>query len=319
MTAITTPDRDEQMKATTGDAAFEKLTSRLNKLSVERGHDAFADIAWDDPDMAIDPHDPRFVEAAGTLADTSWFQRQPPTVQARIGLTGIATSMQVGTTFERVLSRGLLLHIDSLPAGSLEGRYAYHEVIEESQHSLMFQEFVRRSGIDVPRLGRFDAFRASRVAGMAKWFPELFFLFVLGGEDPIDYAQKESLRTRDNLHPLVERIMRIHVAEEARHLSFARNYLRLHVPKLSKPRRAVLAIATPLLLREMASMMLEPSSDLIKTFEIPAEVIDEAFTNNEVHQRSVQVSIAKLRELCDELGLMTRPATRLWRQFNLVE
>src|SRR3989454_8600620 len=33
---------------------------------------------------------------------------------------------------------------------SPEFRYVYHEVIEEAQHSLMFQEFVNRSGFDIP-------------------------------------------------------------------------------------------------------------------------------------------------------------------------
>ena len=52
-------------------------------------------------------------------------------------------------------------------------------------------------------------------------FPELFFIFVLGGEDPIDHLQRETLRSERDLHPLFEMIMRHHVTEEARHLSFA--------------------------------------------------------------------------------------------------
>ena len=67
---------------------------------------------------------------------------------------------------------------------------------------------------------------------LGRRFPELFFIFVLGGEDPIDHVQRETLRSERELHPLLERIMRIHVTEEARHLSFARHYLKREVPKL---------------------------------------------------------------------------------------
>ena len=69
-------------------------------------------------------------------------------------------------------------------------------------------------------------------------FPELFFVFVLGGEDPIDHAQRLALAERDDLHPLVRRMSQIHITEEARHLCFARSFLREHVPELTPRKRA---------------------------------------------------------------------------------
>ena len=59
--------------------------------------------------------------------------------------------MKAGLQFESVLKRGLLEYAFRLPDGVPEFRYAYHEVIEEAQHSLMFQEFVNRAGLDVAR------------------------------------------------------------------------------------------------------------------------------------------------------------------------
>ena len=56
--------------------------------------------------------------------------------------------------------------------------------------------------------------------------------------------------------------MRIHVTEEARHLSFARNWLRDRVPSLGIVRRTILAIGTPLILGEMGGMMLKPSTEV---------------------------------------------------------
>ena len=96
-------------------------------------------------------------------------------------------------------------------------------MIEEAQHSLIFHEFVRRTGL-ATQPPRILGVGERLVIGFARRFPELFFFFVLAGEDPIDYTQREMLQSGRELHPLIERISRIHVTEEARHMAFARHY-----------------------------------------------------------------------------------------------
>jgi len=56
----------------------------------------------------------------------------------------VATAMQVGTEFENLLQRGLLAYAYRLRPGAPEFRYLHHEVIEESQHTMMFREFANR-------------------------------------------------------------------------------------------------------------------------------------------------------------------------------
>ena len=101
---------------------------------------------------------------------------------------------------------------------------------------MMFQELVDRSGMDVRGIPQPLRLLAEAVPLLARRAPALFFFFVLGGEDPIDHAQKQYLRAHDP-HPLVEQVMRIHVTEEARHISFARTYLKREVPKMGRARR----------------------------------------------------------------------------------
>ncbi|TMK87080.1 MAG: diiron oxygenase, partial [Actinobacteria bacterium] len=145
------------------------------------------------------------------LGATEWYKTQPQGVRARIGLHGIVMAMKIGLQFESVLKRGLLEYASTLPNNASEFRYAYHEVIEEAHHSLMFQEFVNRSGLNPPGMPKLMQFGSRGVVKMGRRFPELFFLFVLGGEDPIDYVQRQELRSGKEIHPLLERIMRIHV------------------------------------------------------------------------------------------------------------
>jgi hypothetical protein len=121
------------------------------------------------------------------------------------------------------------------------------------------------------------------------------------------------------LHPLLERIMRIHVTEEARHLSFARHYLKKHVPQLGWLRHIGLAIGAPLVLSSMAQMMLKPSRRIVRHYQIPKTVIKEAFTDSQDHKDGTLASLRKVRRLCEELGILGPAAQRLWRVLGLYE
>jgi hypothetical protein len=116
----------------------------------------------------------------------------------------------------------------------------------------------------------------------------------------------------DRMHPLVERIMRIHVAEEARHLSFARHYLNERTPRMSWARRTVLSLMAPAVLGVMARLMFRPPGDLVREFRIPKDVLREAFDTPEA-QRTLAESVAKTRKLWTELGLVGPFSRQLWK------
>ena len=298
---------------------FAVTIGRLNKLSVERHFDAYADIDWDGERLTFDPADPRFELAAiDPLRHTGWYAAQPPEVRSSVACYRWAACMKTGWHFENLLQRGLLRHAFELPNGAPEFRYLHHEIIEESQHTLMFQEFVNRSGLPVRGMPRFLRRLAEWfVVPLARVFPTLFFLFVLGGEDPVDHLQRRVLSDPDTtLHPLVERIMRIHTTEEARHLSFARKYLERRVPELGRLRRLELALLAPVVLGVMARLMLQPTGDLVSHFGVPADVV-RAANRSRAGRRLLKDSVAKTRKLFRELGLITPASKALWKAAGL--
>jgi hypothetical protein len=312
--------QEEDDPSATRPDGWAALLARISRLSVTRHFDAYGDIAWDSPELTLDPTDRRWELAPDDgLGRTAWYQALPQEQRARIGLDLIASKMKIGLQFESVLKQGLLQFAARLPNNSPEFRYAYHEVIEEAQHSLMFQEFVNRSGFDAAGLSRMDQLGARFVTSLGRRFPPLFFVFVLGGEDPIDYVQREDLRSGRDLHPLLERIMRIHVTEEARHLSFARHYLKREVPALSRLRRTELSIGAPLVLGVMAEMMLKPSRQIVRRHAIPDDVLDEAYRHNPAQRAAMLASLRKVRRLCEDLGLLGPVGRRLWKSFGLLE
>ena len=318
-TAPPAEELDESPQSVKEADRWNKLLDRLNDLSITKHFDAYVDVPWDDPAFALDPTDPRWEldPEMDPLGATQWYLDLPQQDRARLGCELVASKMKIGLVFENILKRGLLEFALTLPNRSPEFRYAYHEVIEEAQHSLMFQEFVNRCGYDAPGLGKRELMSTRRIVALGRKFPQLFFLFVLGGEDPIDYVQRRELRSNHEKHPLLERIIRIHVTEEARHLSFARHYLKRTVPTLSLWHRARLAIGAPVILGSMARLMLEPSKDLVERYQIPSEVIAEAYTDNPEYHREAIASLGKVRKLCAELGLVRWPFTIIWRKLGL--
>ena len=303
----------EQHGDARSDEGFRSLTARLNRASVEKHFDAYADVDWDGPDFALWGDDPRNeLPSFDPLADTDWYRSQPAEARSLIALYRVAAIMKTGWHFENLLQRGLLARAMKLPNGSPEFRYIHHELIEESQHTLMFQEVVNRTGLPVRGMPAVVRIPAAVFAGpTARTLPALFFIGVMGGEDPIDRVQRRSLR-EGIAHPLIERIMRIHVTEEARHLTFARHVLRREVPKLNRLRRAVLSVTAPFTLALLARIILIPPADLIRHCGIPHGVVREAYRSPEGRE-FIADSLQKSRELCAELGLLGPLGRWAWR------
>ena len=296
---------------------YAAVLARLSRASVTKHADAYADIAWDSPEYAIDPGDPRWQEASAEVFEhNAWYQSQPAATRSRIGLGLAAYQAKRGVEFENVLSRGLLGLAMQCPNRSPDFRYAYHELIEEGQHSLMFQEFVNRSGFDPQPLSGLYKLLANSTPRQAWVLPELFFVYVLAGEVPIDQTQRALLRRGDSLHPLQRRIMQIHVSEEARHVCFAQHYLAARVPRLSRVRRVQLQLLAPIIAAQTARLMLRPTRAYTRELGIPDRVMREVFRS----QAYRAYFAAAVRPLCDtfhELGLVTRKNAALFPLLGL--
>jgi para-aminobenzoate N-oxygenase AurF len=292
---------------------FDTIVRRLSHLSVEKHFDAYADIDWEDPALAIDPDDPRWeLWGLDELSKTDWYRAQPPGARSRIGLHRMAQALHTAWQFENILQVGLLIYAMRLPNDSTEFRYLHHEIVEESQHSMMFYEFVKRSGMPargMPRVGM--AIIRPGLMLAAKWDPILLFFAALAGEEPGDYLQRVQLRSGIP-HPLIEQITRIHVTEEARHISFARHYMRRRIPKMTKFRRGVLSVVFPIFMVVGARLMLLPGRSYLKDCRIPGGVLRKSYTTPD-GRRMLANSVHRARGLAYELGLMNPTARFVWR------
>ncbi|MBF6327014.1 AurF N-oxygenase family protein [Nocardia transvalensis] len=298
---------------------YREALATLSEGSVHRHFDPYRDIDWDGPEFAIDPDDPRWVLDPGIdpLGATQWYRELPLQRQIEIGKWRIANVVKVGAAFESVLIRGLMQYIMTLPNGSPEFRYCLHEMTEECNHIQMFQELVNRIGVDVP--GMRPIFRVlSPFIGVAGgYFHVILFIGILGGEEPIDHYQKAVIRAGSHLPPAVVRTMEIHIAEEARHISFAHEYLTAHIQRSNPAGKVVCALAFPLAMRWLVGEIMAPPRSFAARFDIPREVIKEAFWRAPTSRRILSGYFDDVRKLAGDLGMLN-PATRLlWRALHI--
>ena len=104
---------------------------------------------------------------------------------------------------------------------------------------------------------------------------EHILLRVLAGEVRIDYRQRNMLREGRPLHPIMENVMAIHVAEAARHISFAHEYLCKRIPQLVRRSRFVLSLYVPIIMRVLGEAIVVPPRSIFKKFDIPRSVRKE--------------------------------------------
>lgn len=299
-------------------AAYADKLQTLSEGSVNQHFDAFADIAWDSPEYQIDPNDPRWIlPEVDPLGRHPWYKALPREKQIQIGLWRQANVAKVGLQFENVLIRGLMEFAIGLPNNTPEYRYATHEATEETHHTQMFQEFVNRSGADVPGARKLFRAVAPFLPLAVKVVPEIFFVGVLAGEEPIDHIQKQMLRSVDDLHPLYERIMQIHVAEEARHISFAHEHLKQVVPHLNPVRKALLSVAFPVIMRALCDVILKPTPEFMKEFDIPDHVIKDLYWDSPESRAMLRDFFGDVRMLADDLGIMNPVSRPVWKLMRI--
>lgn len=309
MAVTTTPERD----------AYAQMLQTLSEGSVHVHFDPYEDIDWDGPGMELDPQDPRWVLSPliDPLGATAWYQAQPLERQIEIGRWRVMNAVKVGGAFESVLIRGLMHYAMGLPNGSPEFRYCLHEMTEECNHIQMFQELVNRSGTDVPGMRPF--FRAiAPVAGfLGGYLPVILMIGILAGEEPIDHYQKSILREGIDMPPAVLRTMEIHIAEEARHISFAGEFLRLRLPRLGRVQRGVVSVAFPITMRWLAGEIMTSPRAIQQRFDIPDDVFREAFWDSPRSREIMASYFGDMRALATETGLMNRVSRRMWKRLGI--
>jgi hypothetical protein len=294
------------------DAPYSNRVEALSRATARARFDPFVDIDWEAPENALDENDPRWQldPEATPLAATDWYAGQPLERRIDMGRWVTANTLKVTLQFEMMLVRGVVHYAGKLPNGSPVFRYLLHELTDECNHIQMFQEFVNRTGEDVPGMRRGSRIFGP-ILGFIGGYASIFhFIGVLCGEQPLHYQQTLQHRGAAQVPPLLNKITAIHLAEEARHITFADEHLAQRLQRAGRFRRAMYAIIFPVFLRWLIGEMIAPPRTFARQFGIPRRVFKTAYWRGAQSRRIRAESAADVRRVAEDLGL--RPAWSIW-------
>ena len=282
------------------------VPTRLLKSSARQSYDPAVDIDWDAP-----------------LADGLWFM-QPE----RLSLYGtplwetldeeqrrelsrheVASIASVGLWFELILMQMMVRELYDQDPRTERTQYALTEIGDECRHSVMFGRAIERLGVpsygpgpQVHRLGRGFKTLAGGASGYAS---------ILVAEEILDRWQRELMKD-ERVQPLIRMVSRIHVLEEARHMSFAREQIENLVPTLSWRslawHRSITANTALFVARSLVNPQVYAAVGLD-----PREARRQALANP-CYQETMAWMGERVVGFLDEQGLIGRAQHATWRR-----
>ncbi len=94
--------------------------------------------------------------------------------------------------------------------------------------------------------------------------------------------------------------MAIHVAEEARHISFADQLLAKRVPQMVRRSRFALSLYVPIVMRVLCQAIIVPPRSFFWKFNVPRSVRKDVFFGAPESREALRDMYGDVRMLCDE-------------------
>jgi len=285
-----------------------RRSAQLTAASERMTLDPFTEVDWDTPiDDRAYHLPPEWLPLYGTAR---W---EAMTAEARITYSRheCAALCGAGIWFENQLMQLVLKHLAELPVTSPAHRYLLVEVADECRHSTMFGEYIRRAG--TPAYGpRADAGALSAL-GPVPGKQALGYVLILAVEELLDAINRSTMKD-DRIHPVSRQIAKLHVAEEARHVSFAKTYLTEVWPALAEEEREAVQSLAPTAVAIVADLTVDPA--VYETLGIVGG--EDAARTNPHHRARVIEGLEKLTAFLRQLGVVDDASEPTWRELGLV-
>ena len=291
---------------TTTSPSREEFSERLLKGSAKKSYAPVTDIDWESPvvpDKFFLP--PRVVSLYGTPMWDGMTRDQ----QIELSRQEFINLLSAGVWFENILNQALLRGLMHADVTSAATHYSLTELGDETRHMVMFGRTIH--AVD----GK--AFQPSRFQRMIiNLLPLMFqksvlWIAALVGEEIFDALQRQILDDPE-VQPIVRRIMRIHVTEEARHIQFARDGARRDVPTMKRRNRFLLATihgAGGPFYRYLFT-----NRAVYRRAGLDGREARRQARANPYFRDTMRLGFAPLAAFLEEIGLMNRISRRMWKR-----
>ncbi|WP_371477400.1 diiron oxygenase [Kitasatospora sp. NBC_00315] len=287
----------------------ERTARRLLASSAKLSFDPLKDVDW-----SAEPEPGRYYAPPRRLSlyGTPQWERMTEDQRVELSKHEVASIASVGIWFEEILMQMLLRHAFDRDPTTAHVQYALTEIADECRHSVMFARMISWMGVPAYGPGR-RAHELGRIFKAVSTHSQTF-----GGtmyvEEILDAFQREAMAD-ESLQTLTRQVSRIHVIEESRHISYAREELQRR--RLGPIRRRWEQLAIGVIIYYSTVSLINPRLYAAVGVD-PAEGRRAARANP--HWRATKRDMAaKTLEVLDGAGLIGRANRWLLRAAGVVQ
>jgi hypothetical protein len=249
MMAMTTATRDTTPR-TTPDR--ERTGERLLRSAATLSFDPTVDVDWAADQRADVFYAPP--QCSSLYGTDLWAQMTP---EQRVQLTKheVASIASVGIWFEEILMQMLLRHAYDRDLTRKDTQWTLTEIADECRHSVMFATMIETFGCPNYRVKRLTHELGRIFKAISN--NVLTFAGTMYVEEILDAFQREAMDD-ESLQPIVRQVSRIHVIEEARHISFAREESLRALKRSGRIRRVYNRILIGIVIHDATTSLINP-------------------------------------------------------------
>jgi P-aminobenzoate N-oxygenase AurF len=285
-----------------------RRSAQLTAASERMTLDPFTEVDWNTPiDDSAYHLPPEWLPLYGTAR----WEAMTPEARITYSRHECAALCGAGIWFENRLMQLVLRHLAEMPVDCPAHRYLLVEVADECRHSTMFGEYIRRAG--TPAYGPLADLGALDALGAVPGHRALGYVLILAVEELLDAINRATMKD-NRIHPVSRQIAKLHVAEEARHVSFAKTYLLEVWPTLDEEERTAVRSLAPNAVAIVADLTID--TDVYETLGIVRG--EEDARANPHHRARVVEGLAKLTTFLRQLSVIDDDSSPTWCELGLV-
>ncbi|HEX3900663.1 MAG TPA: diiron oxygenase [Mycobacteriales bacterium] len=274
----------------------ERTGARLLRSAAKVSFDPQTEVEWDVEQAADVLYMP--ARSSSLYGTTLWDEM---TVEQRATLTKheVASIASVGIWFEEILMQMLLRYAYDRDLTRKDVQWTLTEIADECRHSIMFATMIKTFGSPNYGVGRVT----HELGRVFKTISNnvLTFAGTMYVEEILDGLQREAMDD-EALQPIVRQVSRIHVIEEARHISYAREETLRAQAKSGRLRRTYNRLVIGLIVHDATKSLIHPQAYADSGLD-PKAAAAAAAANP--HWRATKVRVAdKVLAFFDECGLI---------------
>ncbi len=287
------------------DGTQDALSGRLLRSTARQSYDPEVDLDWSAPPAPglwwMQPE-------RMSLYDTPMWRRLSEEQRITLSAHEVASMVSVGIWFEVTLMQILLRDVYHEDPRSRRTQFMLTEVGDETRHTVMFGRALEAMGM--PAYGPRPPARRFAQLGPVALRGASAYAAILLGEEPVDRWQRDLMRD-ERIQPLARMIARIHVTEEARHVTFARDELERSARGLGRTAlRWHQSLSAQVAFVTMRSLV---HPDVYAAVGLdPAEARRQAL-GNESYRATIAWMGEKVMPVLREAGMVSDRDRKLWR------